>query len=95
MCGNTGLRVNLQNKTLFKLTLRKYLLTHVFYSVEEFLKVIQIHNFIISNTIIHTLCFYILTQLTLYTFHVEVVYIYFIVACFIMLLLLRTSDDVV
>jgi len=50
------------------------------------MKVIQIHNFIINNTIIHTLCFYILTQLTLYTFYVEVVYIYYIVACFIMLI---------
>ena len=30
-----GLGVKLENKTLFKLALRMYLLTHVHYSVEE------------------------------------------------------------
>jgi len=39
-CDSMGLGVKLENKTLFKLALRKYLLTHVFYSVEELL----VHN---------------------------------------------------
>jgi hypothetical protein len=36
-CDSMGLGVKLENKTLFKLALRKYLLTHVFYSVEKLL----------------------------------------------------------
>ena len=40
----------------------------------RYITVIQIHYFIISNTVIHTLCFYVLTQLTLYALYVVVVY---------------------
>jgi hypothetical protein len=44
-----------ENKMLFKSALRKYLLTHVFYYVEEFyyITTIQINNFITSNILIH------------------------------------------
>jgi hypothetical protein len=63
MCDSMGLGVKLENKTIFKLALRKYLLTHVFYSVEEFL----VHNSNTNSLLYYNtyFVFYILTHLTL------------------------------
>ena len=80
-----------ENKAPFMSAFRKCLLTHVFYPVEEFLVYNNDkNNFVVSNITIHSLYFYILTQVTHHTLYSCGVF-YLLYCRFVLLCLLLFS----